>query len=80
MDLKEPKIDGKEAAVYRKNSGFYVQCQFFPNAMQHPSFRSEIILRPSDIYEKEIEYKFGLCGTQWTVVEIIVIAGADIVK
>lgn len=61
VDRKDPKIDGKSLAVYRKNSGFFVQCQFLPNAM-NPTLRSEVLLHPSDIYEKEIEYKFGLCG------------------
>lgn len=64
MDINEPKINGKNAANYRKNAGFYVQCQYFPNAVYHPNFRSEVILPPSHVYENEIEYKFGLCGTQ----------------
>lgn len=63
-DLNEPKINGKESATYRKNCGFYVQCQYFPTAVYHPTFSSEIILHPSNIYENEIEYKFGLCDTQ----------------
>lgn len=64
VDLNDPKIDGKESTIYKKNSGFFVQCQYLPNAMQHPTLRSEVILHPSDIYEKEIEYKFGICGMQ----------------
>lgn len=64
MDPNEPKIIGKQSAIYRKNSGFYVQCQNFPNAVYHPTFLSEVILHPSTIYENEIEYKFGLCETQ----------------
>lgn len=61
-DMKDPKINGKESTVYRKNSGLYIQCQYYPDAKHHPTFRSEVILHPSQIYEKEIEYKFGLCA------------------
>ncbi|KAG4074957.1 hypothetical protein HA402_014536 [Bradysia odoriphaga] len=55
-----PKINGKGSSKYRKNSGFYIQCQNYPNAMNHGS---DIMLNPSDFYAKQIEYKFGLCGT-----------------
>ncbi|XP_037034054.1 maltose epimerase-like [Bradysia coprophila] len=54
-----PKINGKGSSKYRKNSGFYIQCQNYPNAMHHGS---DILLNPSDFYAKQIEYKFGLCG------------------
>lgn len=60
--LKQPRINGKQSTMYRKNSGLYVQCQYFPNAMHHPDYRSEVILNPSDVYVREIEYKFGLCA------------------
>lgn len=62
-DNKSPKINGKGSTKYRKNSGFYIQCQNYPNAMHDPVYVSDIMLNPSDFYSKEIEYKFGLCGT-----------------
>lgn len=61
QEPNEMKINGKDSATYRKNAGFYVQCNHFPNAVHHPNLISEVILHPSHIYENEIEYKFGIC-------------------
>lgn len=62
-DDTTPTINGKRLSKYRKKSGFYIQCQNYPNLSQQILHGSDIILSPSDLYAKEIEYKFGLCGS-----------------
>ncbi|MDD3832375.1 MAG: galactose mutarotase [Oscillospiraceae bacterium] len=42
-------IPGKDGAVYQRNGGFCLETQYFPDAVNHPSFEQPIIL-PGEPY------------------------------
>ncbi|MDD3693078.1 MAG: galactose mutarotase [Oscillospiraceae bacterium] len=52
------EVGGKENAVYRKNSGFCLETQFFPDAINHPNFEQPI-LKAGDTYRHTTSLKFG---------------------
>jgi aldose 1-epimerase len=52
-------IAGKRGVVYRKHSGFCLETQHFPNAVNQPMFPS-VILRPPSVYSTQTIYKFSV--------------------
>jgi aldose 1-epimerase len=51
-------LTGKRGIVYGKHSGFCLETQHFPNAVNQPTFPS-VILRPSSVYSTQTTYKFS---------------------
>jgi aldose 1-epimerase len=51
-------ITGKRGVVYGKHSGFCLETQHFPNAVNQPAFPS-VILRPPSVYSTQTIYKFS---------------------
>jgi len=51
-------ITGKRGVVYAKHSGFCLETQHYPDAVNHPNFPS-IILRPGSVYHSETDYRFS---------------------
>jgi aldose 1-epimerase len=51
-------ITGKRGVVYGKHSGFCLETQHYPDAVNHPAFPS-VILRPQSIYSTQTIYKFS---------------------
>jgi aldose 1-epimerase len=47
-----------DGGVYRKNCGFSLEAQHFPDSVNHPAFPS-IILRPGEIYRQVTIYRFS---------------------
>jgi aldose 1-epimerase len=54
-----PDFRGKGGAVYKKQGGFCLETQHFPDAINQPKFPS-IVLRPGKTYETTTVYKFGV--------------------
>lgn len=52
-------ITGKRGVVYGKHSGFCLETQHFPNAVNQPTFPS-VILRPPSVYSTQTIYKFSI--------------------
>ncbi len=52
-------LTGKRGVVYGKHSGFCLETQHFPDAVNQPSFPS-VILRPPAIYSTQTIYKFSI--------------------
>ena len=57
--LSTANIRGKGGAVYADRSGFCLETQHFPNAMQHPNFPS-VVLPAGDLYRSVTEYRFDI--------------------
>ncbi len=51
-------LTGKRGIVYGKHSGFCLETQHFPNAVNQPAFPS-VILRPASVYSTQTTYKFS---------------------
>ena len=51
-------ITGKGDVVYKKNTGFCLEAQHFPDSVHHPEFPSTI-LRPGGTYTQTTIYKFS---------------------
>jgi aldose 1-epimerase len=51
-------LTGKRGIVYGKHSGFCLETQHFPDAVNQPAFPS-VILRPSSVYSTQTTYKFS---------------------
>jgi aldose 1-epimerase len=51
-------IAGKGGKVYRKNSAFCLECQHFPDSVNHPHFPS-VILNPGETYNQRTVHRFG---------------------
>ncbi|MFL5245719.1 MAG: aldose epimerase family protein [Gemmataceae bacterium] len=49
---------GKGGVVYKKNQGFCLECQHFPDSVNEPKFPS-MILRPGKTYAQTTVYKFS---------------------
>jgi aldose 1-epimerase len=49
---------GKDGVVYKKNQGFCLECQHFPDSVNEPKFPS-MILRPGKTYAQTTIYKFS---------------------
>ena len=51
-------ITGKRRVMYGKHSGFCLETQHYPDALNHPNFPS-IVLRPGCTYRSETVYRFS---------------------
>ncbi len=49
---------GKGGAVYKKNGGFCMETQVFPDSVNHPNFPSSI-LKPGETYRHIVIYEFS---------------------
>lgn len=54
--------NGKENACYGNRSGFCLETQFYPDAINHENF-AQPILRPTQTYHHQTEYSFSLAST-----------------
>jgi aldose 1-epimerase len=50
-------LTGKRGVVYRRQNGFCLETQHFPDSVNKPNFRSTI-LRPGETYRQTVVYKF----------------------
>ncbi len=51
-------VKGKGGVVYKKNAGFCLEAQHYPDSLHHPNFPS-IVLRPGATYAQTTIYKFS---------------------
>src|ERR1035441_5973862 len=51
-------LTGKRGIVYGKHSGFCLETQHFPDAVNQPAF-PPVILRPPSVYSTQTTYKFS---------------------
>lgn len=51
---------GKNGKKYEKRSGLCIEPQFYPNAINTPSFAEKGILKAGETYKKEITYSFSV--------------------
>ena len=59
-DIIKESIKRKDNAIYTKNCGFFLECQNFPNAVNHQRQFPDIILKPGMVYENNLLLKFGI--------------------
>lgn len=52
-------LTGKYGIVYKKHYGFCMECDHFPDSINHPKFPS-IVLRPGQIYKQTTIHRFGV--------------------
>lgn len=57
---KTAQPNGKHGSRYEKRSSFCVEPQFFPNAINTPSFNEKGILKKGEEYNREIVYSFKI--------------------
>lgn len=57
--LADCPIRGKDGAHYPNRSGFCLETQRWPNAMEHPEFPT-VVLRAGEVYRQETWFRFGL--------------------
>jgi aldose 1-epimerase len=50
-------LKGKKGSFYGKHGGFCLETQTFPDAINH-SFDHDSILRPGQVYDHQVMYKF----------------------
>ncbi|KAH9426227.1 hypothetical protein DERP_007167 [Dermatophagoides pteronyssinus] len=60
--LQTKKSQSSEFLSLGKNSGFCFEAQRFPNAINHDSWRNQVILTANDIYTQKTVYKFNLAN------------------
>jgi aldose 1-epimerase len=53
------EVPGHWGAAYKPFDGLCLECQYFPNAPNHPSFPSSL-LEAGEIYHKYISYRFNV--------------------
>jgi aldose 1-epimerase len=53
---------GKGGAVYKQYNGFCMECQKFPDSINHPEWKdvSNVVLRPGEEYKASTIYKFSV--------------------
>lgn len=56
---KSAQPNGKDGSRYEKRSGFCVEPQFYPNAINIDNFAEKGILKAGDEYSREIVYSFS---------------------
>ena len=55
------QIEGKGGAIYKKQEGFCLEAQHYPDSPNHPDFPSTE-LAPGETYSQTTIYKFGVQG------------------
>ena len=56
---KSTQPNGKDGKKYEKRSGLCIEPQFYPNAINTPSFTEKGVLKAGETYKKEITYSFS---------------------
>jgi aldose 1-epimerase len=56
-------VKGKGGTVYQQHSAFALECQDYPDAINHKNFPS-CVLTPGLVYRQITEYRFSTSGTQ----------------
>jgi aldose 1-epimerase len=56
-------IKGKYGDVYHQYSAFALECQHFPDSVNHSNFPS-VILEPGEVYRQITEYRFSTAASQ----------------
>jgi aldose 1-epimerase len=54
-------LDGKyqgKGAIYSQYTGLCLETQAFPNAVNVPEWRSQVLLRPGDVYDHIMDFRF----------------------
>lgn len=51
--------NGKNNIPIKNHSGFCLECQYFPDALNHKNF-PQPVLKSGEVYNKTIEYKFNI--------------------
>ena len=57
---KSTQPNGKDGSKYEKRSGFCVEPQFYPNAINTENFKEKGLLKEGKEYNKEIIYSFEI--------------------
>ena len=55
---RDQALLGKNGAGYRRHAAFCLETQIYPDAVNHENFPSPI-LKPGDIYNHKVSYRFG---------------------
>lgn len=58
---KDDSLKGKESVCYKKHAGFCLETQAFPDAVNQSGFPHDSILRPGQLYDHRVTYKFFTC-------------------
>jgi aldose 1-epimerase len=58
-DYLESGVPGHYGTVYNPFDGLCLECQYFPDAPNHPNFPSTV-LEPNELYENHITYRFNV--------------------
>lgn len=56
-------LDGSlrgKGATYHQYAGFCLETQKFPNAINVPAWRDQVILKPGDVYSHRMVHRFGI--------------------
>lgn len=58
-DYLKSEVPGHYATAYKPFDGLCLECQYFPDAPNHPEFPSSV-LEPAELYQERITYKFNV--------------------
>ncbi|MBG6236271.1 aldose 1-epimerase [Pedobacter sp. CAN_A7] len=58
-DYLKSEVPGHHATAYKPFDGLCLECQYFPDAINHPDFPSGV-LEADELYQKRIAYKFSV--------------------
>jgi len=58
-DYLRSELPGHDKQAYKPFDGLCLECQFFPDAPNHPDFPS-VMLAPDQVYQERISYKFNV--------------------
>lgn len=50
-------VSGKSGAIYDRHDGFCLECQGYPDGVNHPEI-ADIVLRPGEMYKQRTVYRF----------------------
>ena len=51
-------VKGKGGVVYAKDGGFCLETEVYPDSVNQKSFPCDSILRPGQVYDHRVTYKF----------------------
>jgi aldose 1-epimerase len=51
-------ITGKGGAIYSRNTGFCLETQKFPNAVNIPEWKAQVVLKPGQTYKHTMIHGF----------------------
>ena len=56
----DDSLKGKNGAIYNQHGGFVIETQQYPDSINQPNFPDDFILRPGQVYDHRVTYKFGI--------------------